>query len=67
MIRDIQDLRTQIKLLEREMIYRALALFNGNQLKAAKHLKIPKSTLHDRLKKYRRDEPPQVQIEEHYG
>lgn len=44
-----------IKELERELILRRLAVHGGNQRRTAADLRIPKSTLHDRLRDYNID------------
>lgn len=41
-----------LKELERELIIKNLEKHNGNQRKAAEELKMPKSTLHDKIKAY---------------
>jgi DNA-binding NtrC family response regulator len=45
------DLKGDLAEIERETINQALAKFDGNISKAAKHLNIARSTLRDRLKR----------------
>jgi DNA-binding NtrC family response regulator len=48
----LMDNLPPLKELERELIIKNLEKYNGNQRKAAEELKMPKSTLHDRVKAY---------------
>ncbi len=48
----VQENLPPLKEIEKEMIIKNLERFEGNQRKAAEELKIPKSTLHDKLRHY---------------
>ena len=54
-IKEVGSVRQNIMELERRMIVDRLRFFSGNQRRAALALGIPKSTLHDRIKKYNID------------
>ena len=41
-----------VREMEKQMIVRALIKYLGNQKRAAEYLKIPKSTLHDKIKNF---------------
>lgn len=46
------DLQLAVSQYEKDLIIKALKATNGNMSKAAKNLKLPKQTLHNKIKKY---------------
>lgn len=46
------DLQLAVSHYEKDLIIKALKATNGNMSKAAKNLKLPKQTLHNKIKKY---------------